>query len=302
MSLYNPTPFTNLTPGTAVQPSDIYSAVDTTDKTQSPAGSSKRYSILQLQNYIASQIAGVGVSSCLVASDAPLTAIYDNGVSGVGAVLINAATQAALIINGVTLEVADRVLIKDQTSSMQNGVYVVTDIGSNITNWILTRATDYNGATRSPSFGDFVGVISGTINPLSFYFQISANPIIVGTTNIIFEREGAVSGGFTWNSLSETSVTATPNSGYIINNSALSSVLLPAIAPVGTVIAIQGKGAGGWMIQAGSGQFIHLGNTPTSFGGTLTSNSRYDNVQVVCITANTEWVVSYTFSAGLIIT
>ena len=36
---------------------------------------------------------------------------------------------------------ADRVLVKDQSMLAQNGIYVVTNIGSGSTNWILTRAT-----------------------------------------------------------------------------------------------------------------------------------------------------------------
>ena len=55
-----------------------------------------------------------------------LTVTYDNGTAGVGATLINAGTQAALVIDGVTMVVNDRVLIYEQTDQTQNGVYTVT--------------------------------------------------------------------------------------------------------------------------------------------------------------------------------
>ena len=63
-------------------------------------------------------------------STANLTATYSNGTAGVGATLTNSSTQAALTLDGVTLVVADRVLIKDQTTAAQNGIYVeTTEIG-----------------------------------------------------------------------------------------------------------------------------------------------------------------------------
>ena len=64
------------------------------------------------------------VNPCLVATTANLTATYSNGTAGVGATLTNSGTQAALSIDGVTLAVGNRVLVKDQTASLQNGIYL----------------------------------------------------------------------------------------------------------------------------------------------------------------------------------
>ena len=79
----------------------------------------------------------------IVATTSNLDATYNNGTSGVGATLTNAGTQAVLVIDGVTLSVGQRVLVPCQTSQVQNGVYTVTNAGSASTNWVLTRATDY---------------------------------------------------------------------------------------------------------------------------------------------------------------
>ena len=51
-----------------------------------------------------------------------LNATYNNGTDGVGATLTNAGTQAALVIDGVTLNTSDRVLIYNQTDATEHGV------------------------------------------------------------------------------------------------------------------------------------------------------------------------------------
>ena len=93
-----------------------------------------------------------------------------------------------------------------------------------------------------------------------------------------------------WNDVAGTSQAAAVNSGYIISNAGATTVTLPATAAVGSVVAIAGKGAGGWVMTANTGQTIKLGNQTTSTAGTLTSTNQYDCIEVVCVTANTTWV------------
>lgn len=110
--------------------------------------------------------------------------------TGVGATLTNAGTQAALVISGVTLEVNNRVLVLGQTSAYQNGVYVVTDVGSASTNWILTRSSDANtyGAKNPNSFGggDYFYIEQGSPGAGESYVCTNEGVIIFGTTNITF--------------------------------------------------------------------------------------------------------------------
>jgi hypothetical protein len=91
-----------------------------------------------------------------VESPSNLNATYDNGSSGVGATLTNAGTQAALVIDGVTLSTSDRVLVYNQTNAAHNGIYTVTNTGSASTNWVLTRATDADsyGIGDPDAFGE----------------------------------------------------------------------------------------------------------------------------------------------------
>ena len=119
-----------------------------------------------------------------------LNATYNNGSSGVGATLTNAGTQAALVIDGVTLNTNDRVLIYSQTNSYENGIYTVTNTGSASTNWVLTRATDADsyGASDPDAFGegDAFFVKEGNTGAGELYVMNTSGTITFGTTPITF--------------------------------------------------------------------------------------------------------------------
>jgi hypothetical protein len=128
----------------------------------------------------------------LVESPIDLDATYDNGTDGVGATLTNAGTQAALVIDGVTMVVADRVLIYEQADATENGVYVVTNIGSDSTNWILTRSDDTNtygvDSPESLSEGSTFFVQSGNTGAGETYTCNTVGTIVFGTTDITFAQ------------------------------------------------------------------------------------------------------------------
>jgi hypothetical protein len=127
-----------------------------------------------------------------VESPINLNATYNNGTAGVGATLTNAGTQVALVIDGVTVSVADRVLVYEQTNQTQNGVYVVTDVGSGATNWVLTRASDADTyVVDSPnglSEGSTFFVQEGTTGAGETYTCNTSGVITFGTTNITFAQ------------------------------------------------------------------------------------------------------------------
>lgn len=71
-------------------------------------------------------------------------------------------TIAALSVDGVTLALNDRILVKDQTSTLQNGIYRLSTLGSTTVPWVLTRANDADSASEIG--GAIVNVDSGTTN------------------------------------------------------------------------------------------------------------------------------------------
>ena len=125
---------------------------------------------LATENWVLNTIGSMGAT--LAATTANLTATYANGAAGVGATLTNSGTQTALVIDGVTLAAGNRVLVKDQTAALQNGIYTVTDVGSTTTNWVLTRATDFDSPSQMVR-GETINVISGTVNAVTSWMLTS---------------------------------------------------------------------------------------------------------------------------------
>ena len=125
-----------------------------------------------------------------VEKEGNLNATYDNGTAGVGATLTNAGTQEALVIDGVTLNTSDRVLVYEQTDATQNGVYTVTNTGSPSTNWVLTRATDADsyepGNNNGLDGGSYFYVQEGTAGAGEAYVCNNVGTITFGTTDITF--------------------------------------------------------------------------------------------------------------------
>lgn len=108
-------------------------------------------------------------------------------------------------------------------------------------------------------------------------------------------------GGIVYTPIAGITQLATPNSAWINDNAALTTVTLPAVMTEGAVVAIQGKGVGGWVLQANAGQTIHYFGVNTSVAGSLSATARYDTVQVVALSANTEWSVTFAGGAGLVV-
>lgn len=115
--------------------------------------------------------------------------VYANGASGVGATLTGVAL-AALSLDGAAPGVADRVLIKNQASDFQNGIYVVTQTGSGIAVFILTRATDFDQAADIKT-GDTVFVTAGNTLANTSWAYTGIDSPTMGTTSLTFVQVSA---------------------------------------------------------------------------------------------------------------
>ena len=118
---------------------------------------------------------------------------YNNGTSGVGATLTGNANGALSVDSTLTI-VAERILVKNEAAGANNGVYVVTQVGTAGTPYILTRATDFDtvgtGVDQIDE-GDFFLVTGGSANLNTAWVQQTAPPITVGTTAIVFQQFAA---------------------------------------------------------------------------------------------------------------
>jgi hypothetical protein len=124
-----------------------------------------------------------------------LNATYNNGASGVGATLTNAGTLVAFTPDGTVASVNDRILVYNQTNQAENGVYVVTTVGSGSVAWVLTRASDADTyALKNPNGlgnGDAFFITSGATGAGETYVCNTVGVITFGTTAITFVQISA---------------------------------------------------------------------------------------------------------------
>lgn len=85
----------------------------------------------------------------------------------------------------------------------------------------------------------------------------------------------------------------TVDNGYITNSASKLDMTLPSACAAGKRFRVAGRGTGGWKIKQNAGQVIHVNNvdTATGTGGSVESNHRYDGIEILCILADTEFVV-----------
>lgn len=143
--------------------------------------------------YVDSVVSGLSdpKDAARVATTSALPAnTYDNGVSGVGATLIADANGALPTIDGVTLNVGDRILVKNEgAADLKHGIYEVTDLGDAGTPWELTRTTDADEDSKVTQ-GMYVPVAEGAVNGALGFLITTPDPITLGTTPIAFTQFG----------------------------------------------------------------------------------------------------------------
>jgi hypothetical protein len=133
-------------------------------------------------------------ANCNLATTTALpTCTYNNGTSGVGATL-TATANGLLTVDSVSVVAGYRILVKNQASPVQNGIYTVTQVGSGSLPFILTRATDYDtpGTTYlNVDAGDFTLILAGTTNAGTSWVQTVLPPITIGSTGLNFVQFGS---------------------------------------------------------------------------------------------------------------
>lgn len=143
-----------------------------------------------------------GVATPTAATDAANKQYVDDTVASMSwkdearaattANIANLAGGAPSTLDGVTLAANDRILVKDQTTPSQNGIYVVTTLGTGA-NGTWTRASDAD--TGAELKGAALFVSEGTTNSGTRWVCNVTGGITVGTTSITFVAFG---GGATY--------------------------------------------------------------------------------------------------------
>ena len=143
--------------------------------------------------YVDSVANGLDVkASVKYASTANVAGTYNNGAG-----TITAGSNGAFTIDGATPTASDRILLKNQTTATQNGLYLVTTVGSGSAAYVLTRTPDADAAAEITG-GAFVFVEAGTANADNGYVFTHNGTPTLGTTDITVEQfsgAGQISAG-----------------------------------------------------------------------------------------------------------
>lgn len=191
-------------------------------------------------------IATGGAAPVQAATTANLTATYSNGTAGVGATLTNSGAQAAFSVDGYSASVGDRILVKNQSTNTQNGIYTVTVVGTGATNWVLTRAADYDTPSNINDTG-LIPVINGTVNAASGWFN-STVMVTIGTTAVTYVEFTNITypislanGG--------TNANLTASNGGIFYSTASAAAILAGTATAGLALLSGSSTAPTWSTQ-----------------------------------------------------
>ena len=147
------------------------------------------------------------------------TVTYNNGTAGVGATLT--LSVALTVLDGYTLLNGDRVLVRNEVASANNGIYTWATGGT-----VLTRATDFDTAAEMAS-GDFTFVTNGTLYANTGWVQ--TDPVtVVGTSPVTWIQ---FSGAGTYTAGTGLTLTGTQ---FSITNTAVTAGAYGSATQVGT--------------------------------------------------------------------
>ncbi len=163
-------------------------------------------------------------------------------------------------IDGVTLALNDRVLLKNQTDNTQNGIYKVTTAGAVGVAGVLTRSTDANASNQFKT-GDSIFITAGTTQTSTTWAYTGADSPAIGTDPITYAQvagQGAFSAGngisITGVSIAiDTSVTVDKTTAQTLTNKTLTTPVINGL-PTGTGIATANT-ASTLVARDGSGNF-----------------------------------------------
>lgn len=201
------------------------------------------------KSYVDNITAGLNFHAAVhAATTANLTATYANGTNGYLATLTGTGTLPT--IDGETILQDERVLVKAQTDSKQNGIYTLTTVSPN---WVLTRAADAdNNPAGEIATGDFTFVQTGTANGGYGYIMSTAGTITIGTSSINYTQFNAGQSVVAGNGLQETTpgtlsintgVTVDLSTSQTLSNKTLTSPIVTGLVLNDASIVFEGTTA-----------------------------------------------------------
>jgi len=259
-------------------------------------------SALQLatKQYVDSVAEGLHIhASCAAATTGTLASItggtvtYNNGTAGVGATLT--LSVALTVLDGYTLLNGDRVLVKNEATQANNGIYTWATGGT-----VLTRATDFDTAAEMAS-GDFTFVSNGTLYANTGWVQ--TNPVtVVGTSPVTwvqFSGAGTYTAGtgltLTGTQFSLTSPVTAALGGTGQTSYATGDMLY---ASASTTLSKLTLGTSGYVLTAGASAPAYVAQSTLSVG-TATNATNATNTGITAASSGaTNYLTFVTATSG----
>ena len=221
---------------------------------------------------------------------------YKQAVRAVATTNVTLSGGAPAVVDGVSLNINDRVLCTAQSTGSQNLIYVVTTVGSGSTGtW--TQSYDDTAGEGTIEAGTIVMVTEGSTYADTQWKLITDNPIVIGTTALTWTQN------YSANSISSgtSNVLVTSNANVTISSAGTANVL--TISSTGTVVngteSVTGNIVGGNVLTAGliSAAGNITGNYVIGNGRQLTSLYTTATTITATSVANTIFSLSNTSTA-----
>ena len=232
-------------------------------------------------------------------------------------------------VSGITQLDVDNIRIDGNTisSTNANGNINITPNGAGnvvVPNLVISSVTGVlTGNGAAPITGSLITegavLLAGAANAVTDTGVLAKGSMIIGDgvaaptilpvgtdTFVLTADAAAPSGvkwavtagaGFVWQEITGTTQALAINNGYICNAAGLMiTCTLPATSAIGDIIELTGKGACLFTIAQGAGQSVRFGELTSTVGagGSMVSTNGGDWLRLVCITANTAWMVQGT--------
>jgi hypothetical protein len=139
---------------------------------------------LTTKAYVDGLVQGLKIKpTATVATTAALPAnTYSSGI-------LTATANGALTVDGHVVVNGESILVKDEATAANNGLYTQTQLGTGSVPYKLTRDTSMDVASEMSAALIPVGPI-GTFNANSFWLSNPTSPVTLGTTAIPFVQYG----------------------------------------------------------------------------------------------------------------
>lgn len=247
------------------------------------------------KGYVDALITGLDLKASVRLATAAALPAYTAAGAGQGKTLTGNA-NGALTVDSVAVVLGDRILVKNQAGAAKadHGIYVVTQVGTVGTPYILTRASDAdNTPSGEVTAGMFAFVEEGTVNGDQGWILTTNGTITLDTTQLdfsVFSSAGSYVGG---NGITIAGLTVTVNhdgQGFTFSGGQLALLLDGStLSKSGTGLKVAASGITGTELNPSV-----AGNGLTGGGGSPLDVGAGESVEVGANTVGVKWSASKT--------